>query len=951
MDSKPFKGSNVFMSRNLVPPEVFDSLHDALKLNGATVFLCCDPSRNSPNDFHVIASSHHEKFEDLRAKKCNLLGPQCVLSCAKERRGLPRLGYCCCLAMDGVKVLASGFGQEEKERIGKLVTAMSGSFTSKTSLDVNFIIVKNVMAGKYKWAASKEKNIVTINWLNQCWVEHRVVPLEPYRVPPFSGLIICVTRIPGDERKEMEKLIIQNGGKYSAELTKLCTHLICEVPEGDKFKVAKRWGSVCIVVRKWFDQSIARRICLDEEAYSVQSPSISSASALRKKLISKSCQDKCTIKSQSILSSVATDSSLQAAPSVWTTDSDLDVAQSQNLSSGCQNVSFISKDEETERHDLPGDAKELDCCIADDSESDDGLYLSDCKICLVGFSASDVRKLVSIVRKGGGSRYMSCSERLTHIVVGEPSDAEKRDLRGLAAHGVIRVVKRNWLEDCDRERKEVPVIQKHIAYDLLHCKDSMTLSSKAPVPGVSSGKQGEGLSMLFSPPSAPSSGAVGSITDISLEKSGEDIFDINLNNSRSTERSQRTKTSPRSAKASASNDKDTSQIDKLHNGKSIHVFIGKRFGFSLSFPDDQRGEVVQWINQGGGEVVDDQTIIDVDFTIECHGVLDRPTNTLQTTYVSSHWIRSCLKDGRLLDADSHILFSPLPCRVPLPGFEGLRFCVSQYPEKERMLLRNLCFVLGAKFAEKLTRKVTHLLCKFANGPKYEAAGKWGVRPVRCEWLYECVRMNDIVSLDNFHPEEVPQHPEAGVCTVTQYPTQAATFISMDNSSQFSSQSQDLRKENTIHSSKRLRLSESKRISDQDDKTHINSAAVEIRSNAKENGQSVPDVAAAIEDLLEQTSKIQDLKSPVSRECETNIYSSDCSILVRDHSGSHSAFGPSRHWLSSLGKDLHDASRDLNTGNNDGFTETQDSQLVGYEEDLSGRQLLLDKARTISSSMT
>lgn len=27
----------------------------------------------------------------------------------------------------------------------------------------------------------------------------------------------------------MEKLIIQNGGKYSAELTKLCTHLICEI--------------------------------------------------------------------------------------------------------------------------------------------------------------------------------------------------------------------------------------------------------------------------------------------------------------------------------------------------------------------------------------------------------------------------------------------------------------------------------------------------------------------------------------------------------------------------------------------------------------------------------------------------------------------------------------------------------------------------------------------------
>ena len=48
--------------------------------------------------------------------------------------------------------------------------------------------------------------------------------------------------------------------------------------------------------------------------------------------------------------------------------------------------------------------------------------------------------------------------------------SEKRELRGLAAHGVIHVVKRNWLEDCYRVRKEVPVMQKHIAFDILLCK-------------------------------------------------------------------------------------------------------------------------------------------------------------------------------------------------------------------------------------------------------------------------------------------------------------------------------------------------------------------------------------------------------------------------------------------------------------------------------------------------
>lgn len=100
---------------------------------------------------------------------------------------------------------------------------------------------------------------------------------------------------------------------------------------------------------------------------------------------------------------------------------------------------------------------------------------------------------------------------------------------------------------------------------------------------------------------------------------------------------------------------------------------------------------------------------------------------------------SILKDECLLDVGSHILYSPLPCRIPLPGFERFRFCVSQYEEKDRLLLRNLCFVLGAKFSEKLSKKVTHLLCKFMNGPKYEAACKWGIWSITSEWIYECIR--------------------------------------------------------------------------------------------------------------------------------------------------------------------------------------------------------------------
>lgn len=97
------------------------------------------------------------------------------------------------------------------------------------------------------------------------------------------------------------------------------------------------------------------------------------------------------------------------------------------------------------------------------------------------------------------------------------------------------------------------------------------------------------------------------------------------------------------------------------------------------------------------------------------------------------------QEGCLQDVGGHIIYSPLHCHIPLPGFESLRFCISQYEAKDRLLLRNLCFTLGAKFTERLSKKVTHLLCKFTSGPKYEAACNWGIQSVTADWIAECIK--------------------------------------------------------------------------------------------------------------------------------------------------------------------------------------------------------------------
>ena len=66
----------------------------------------------------------------------------------------------------------------------------------------------------------------------------------------------------------------------------------------------------------------------------------------------------------------------------------------------------------------------------------------------------------------------------------------------------------------------------------------------------------------------------------------------------------------------------------------------------LDVPDSlscQRAEIIEWVSQGGGAVVDEQTEQNVHFTVECHGVVPSPADASKSTHVSSHWIRSCLE--------------------------------------------------------------------------------------------------------------------------------------------------------------------------------------------------------------------------------------------------------------------------------------------------------------------
>ncbi|KAJ7299162.1 hypothetical protein O6H91_Y168400 [Diphasiastrum complanatum] len=1171
-----FRGTRVFISRNLLPPDLILTLHDALRDNGAEVCFCCNPSCNSSTDYHVLISPESEMFGELQAQGCQIVGPQCILRCAKERRALPKQMYTCCLAMEGFHVLTTGFTTQEKAKIEQLVSSMGGVCDANVSATLSCVIAKNVLTPKYKLTSSLRKPVVSIDWLYQCWREHRIVPFEPYRLLPFTGLTICATQIPADMRSKISEAAEKSGGSYSADLTRICTHLIANLPEGDKYKVAKRWGTVKLVNQQWFWQSIAAKACLDEDLYPVRGEDVAGMQKINARV------------QQSLSSPLESEfSSLLPATACTPSYVSNTCGQDQTFQSGClsenKGVAFSEEAPVTRAiSNIIDEAREY--------HGPDDMYLSECRIHLVGFESNDLRRLVNMVSDGGGTRYVEFNETVTHVIVGQPSESESKDIRQVAVWGALSVVSPRWLEDCTKHKREVPVRKEHCVFEASAFKGNAKVGGPIEESRFCNASSGRVFAQAFSTSSVTTSlmnGKPCSSSEKAVFVGSESIWDqedtreshnqcssrvaatmdrkaamkeddLNLQKrllpekrletakvwpdgkenlsgvsgnpcqfhvSKQAVSSANDKLMPRSGILQQSVSLAGAVSDILFKPEEVHskleelkgsqtnlncledlpmqdsnlfppvlleraeniapnttnIFGGLTFGFTVSFPLNRRDEIIEWVVLGGGKIEGPDSRKEPDFLVALHG--SGPTYMgSKSKLVSSHWIKFCLNEKKLLDIQSHILYSPLQCFVPLPGFGVLKICVSQYEEKDRLLLRNLCYVLGAKFTEVLNKKVTHLLCKVRDGQKYQAALTWGINVVTAEWLYQCVAQNAMVSLSTFYPKNVSADQlEAGTFAVTQFPTQAAQLAVGELNSQWVTQKESMMKmrvqglENQVAARTKQRKNHTKehatghgkRLSNSEKNRQIVSkvatkgvrlgsvnhldpwdeltatwstqapsedrvterpkhnesilkdetlsGGVQVKSNPTENkafesgplviedvelrsqrhqgdqassdqsdkekflkctsdnvgmdrindatklsdesGHQVSDVAAAIEDLLAQTSKVKVKDASTTLEVSEDLLCSDSTAISRrniEEPLNHSKFKRPKPW-GQRSIEVEEEPKVLSNSSPqdvyDRFQDSQlDSQVVGYDEDHSGRLKIMERVRTRSMSV-
>ncbi|CAF3456099.1 unnamed protein product [Fusarium graminearum] len=196
--------------------------------------------------------------------------------------------------LKGIVVCCTSIPAEHRTTIAAKVSELGGVHKYDLTPDVTHLIVGDYNTPKYRHVARERPDIKAMDaaWieaLSEIWknddeinyrqleTKYQLKPLEKRGIDPTiqlqpgegeaeqKSLCICLTGF-GDQRGEIAKKITSNGGVFTGDLTKKCTHLIVHKPEGRKYAAARSWN-IYPVTLAWLDQSIARGMILDESKF------------------------------------------------------------------------------------------------------------------------------------------------------------------------------------------------------------------------------------------------------------------------------------------------------------------------------------------------------------------------------------------------------------------------------------------------------------------------------------------------------------------------------------------------------------------------------------------------------------------------------------------------------------------------------------------------------------
>ncbi|XP_041372354.1 DNA topoisomerase 2-binding protein 1-A-like [Gigantopelta aegis] len=699
--------------------EAFKSLKDhGFSPVCGSVEECLEVEQKEKDCVYLMDPFEGRAFQHLSALGCRIFGPQCVLSCLLAKMEIPRRRVPIYnLAMKDIVVSCSNLDKDTREEIHKKVELMCGEVSRVFTEIVTHLVVGEVGSKKYLVAAELGKQIMLPQWVDDVWEKamYRHVhchddQFEKHKCPVFMGLVITVSGLDIEERKEIQKIVEAEGGSYSGEMKlKETTHLVLKEPKGQKYEHAKKW-KINIVRTTWLYESVEKGYCLNEADFWIENKTDHNTS--RSVKTSTPDKEKSTIE-MSRLGDISTISNISA------------IGRVNNANRFCQSRFSIGRGDNL--------LTQLDLTTAPNNQ-----FLDGCKIYLSGFRSPILEKLRKIINAGGATRFSSIDENLTHVIMGEKLESDIKQLR--ENHLKPFVVTPSWLAECFTEGRRVDEEQHQ-------CLELSPLDE--PTSPVQKKKRKKAdVSKQLKPVSNQAAEAEEHEDDM------EDIMSQYLPQPDDT-------TVKDDEKATDANDGEQTQdpsvnpdnttladeVDGDHTEEANGGIFHRKIFIFFGFEEEETKELGDYIVERGGRVVSENQRRIADYGIV--PITGYPVTTTVTEIVTNAWLQMSIEQNDLLPVGGNELFRPIDLASGIDELQPLKGCVlsvSGYTGTERNCLTFLIEILGARCQEYFVRKAnkmldasTHLIVREPEGTKYETAKKWKLPAVSKQWLFVCAR--------------------------------------------------------------------------------------------------------------------------------------------------------------------------------------------------------------------
>ncbi|XP_029646885.1 DNA topoisomerase 2-binding protein 1-like isoform X1 [Octopus sinensis] len=678
---------------------------------------CLNIMQKDKNTAYLCDKFEGDAFEHLKSHGLRILGPICVLTCLELKVEIPRTKVPIHnLAMKDTIISCTNIDKVLRESLHMKVLMMGGEIQRNFTENVTHLVAGMVGSSKYQVASNLKKYIMLPDWVNSVWeasqegsVHCNDEKFQKYTCPMFKGLIITVSGLESAERKKVKQLVEMEGGVYSGEMkVDECTHLIVNEPKGQKYEFAKQW-KIQIVKPQWLYESIETGYCLDETKYQ-----LNTEGGHNEMMTSTPTKNTSAVN----LSSIANISAINRLSDTM-------------LSACSSNISRVDKSKPT---------------FDNTSMSTPMSFFDGCKIYLSGFRGPDQERLLRIINVGGGTRFNSLNEHVTHVVMGEKVPADM-DYLEKAIHRP-HILNASWLLDCVKESKYVPEKPYYIQ-KLPFVKESHMEPPKAPAP-ITKRKPVGDVSQLNTTKITATTSEFGENTDEELALMSQYLQGSVMSKSEALQSTFRSNIAPSiNNMSNGTLESDQSEMtDPVNTGG---IFSGKTFiccGLAEDTPVIENAVI-----ENGGIILKNIHQIPDYALVPLGGCTIKFTANEVVTHV---WLESCLEKHRLVPISDSVLFQPIeinhlakPLTNCVISFSGLNYI-------EKNCLMYLGKLLGANtqlvFVKKPTKGMlsnTHLVVKEAEGQKYEAAIKWKVHVVKIEWILACAKSGKLEPEDNY----------------------------------------------------------------------------------------------------------------------------------------------------------------------------------------------------------